>query len=215
MRRDHPSFSGPARNICSIEVRLKKIGIYGGTFDPIHHGHLILAREAREILDLEEVVFVLAAQSPHKTNLAPASTAARWAMLAVAISHEKGFSASGMEIDRPPPSYSIDTVEQLRAARPDTEFFFLIGEDNLPQLPGWHRFDELRRLVQFVVLDRSGTTVEEHYPVVRRKIDISATTIRNRVASGQSIRYLVPEAVEQIIHRENLYQGANRSHLKS
>ena len=194
---------------------MKKIGIYGGTFDPIHHGHLILAREAREILDLEEVIFVLAAQSPHKKNLAPASVTARWEMLTAAIDRENGFSASRLEIDRPPPSYSIDTVEQLRATRPGTEFFFLIGEDNLPQLPSWRRFEELCRLVQFIVLDRSGAVVTESYPVVRRRIDISATTIRNRVASGQSIRYLVPEAVEQIIRRENLYQGANRSHPRS
>lgn len=194
---------------------MKKIGIYGGTFDPIHHGHLILAREAREILGLDEVIFVLAEKSPHKANLSPASAAARWTMLTAAIAHENGFSASRLEIDRPSPSYSIDTVELLRAERPDTEFFFLIGEDNLPQLSRWHRFDELRRLVQFVVLDRSGATVEGPYPVVRRRIDISATTVRNRVASGQSIRYLVPEAVEQLIRRENLYQGANRSHLKS
>ena len=196
-------------------MRLKKIGIYGGTFDPIHHGHLILAREAREILDLDEVIFVLAAQSPHKTHLAPTGASVRWEMLTAAIACENGFVASRIEIDRPPPSYSIDTVEQLRATKPDAEFFFLIGEDNLPKLSSWHRFDELSRLVQFVVLDRSGTTVEERYPVVRRKIDISATTIRNRVASGQSIRYLVPEAVEQIVRRESLYQGANRSNQKS
>ena len=194
---------------------MKKIGIYGGTFDPIHHGHLILAREAREMLGLDEVVFVLAAQSPHKTNLSPADAAARWEMLTAAIQGEDGFFASRLEIDRPPPSYTIDTIEELRSARPETEFYFLIGEDNLPQLSSWHRFDDLRALVQFVVLDRSGATPEERYPVVRRKIDISATTIRNRVASGQSIRYLVPETVEKIIRRENLYQGANRSHQES
>jgi nicotinate-nucleotide adenylyltransferase len=196
-------------------VRLKKIGIYGGSFDPIHHGHLILAREALETLELAEVIFVPAAQSPHKPARPAANAEARWGMLAVAIAQESSFSASRLEIDRPPPSYSIDTAEQLRAKQADAEFFFLVGEDNLPQLPTWHRFDELRRLVQFVVLDRSGVSVAEDYPVVRRKIDISATTIRNRVASGQSIRYLVPEAVEQIIRRENLYQGATRSHLKS
>ncbi len=194
---------------------MKKIGIYGGSFDPIHHGHLILAREAREVLGLDEVIFVLAAQSPHKTTRLPASAAVRWAMLNAAIAGEAGFSASRLEIDRPPPSYSIDTVEQLRAAREEAEFFFLIGEDNLAQLPSWHRFDELGRLVQFVVLDRSGMTVAQTYPVIRRKIDISATTIRKRVASGRSIRYLVPEAVAQTIRQENLYQGANRSHLKS
>ena len=215
MRRDRASFDGRAGNICFIEVPLKKIGIYGGTFDPIHHGHLILAREAREILELDEVIFVLAVQSPHKKALPPTGAAVRWEMLEAAIAKEGGFSASRLEIDRPPPSYSIDTVEQMQAAIPEAEFFFLIGEDNLPQLPSWHRFDELSRLVQFVVLDRSGAAIEERYPVVRRIINISATTIRNRVASGQSIRYLVPEAVEQIIRRENLYQGANRSHQRS
>ena len=194
---------------------MKKIGIYGGSFDPIHHGHLILAREALETLDLAEVIFVLAAQSPHKPNQQPTSAALRWEMLTVAIAEEPGFSASRLEIDRPPPSYSIQTVEQLRARITDAEFFFLIGEDNLPQLPNWHRFDALRRLVQFIVLDRSGTTVAGGYPIVRRKIDISATTIRNRVARGQSIRYLVPDSVERIIRRESLYQGANQSHLKS
>ena len=194
---------------------LKKIGIYGGTFDPIHHGHLILAREARESFQLDEVIFVLAAQSPHKKTFTPAETPVRWEMLTAAIDGETGFSACRLEIDRPPPSYTVDTVEQLQAARPETEFYFLIGEDNLSQLSSWHRFEDLRRLVQFVVLDRSGATLAESYPVVRKKIDISATTIRNRVASGQSIRYLVPEAVEQIIRRENLYQGANRSHQRS
>jgi nicotinate-nucleotide adenylyltransferase len=194
---------------------LKKIGIYGGSFDPIHHGHLILAREALETLDLDEVIFVLAAQSPHKTSQETTDSAVRWKMLTAAIADEPGFSASRLEIDRPPPSYSVETVEALRAAHPEVEFLFLIGEDNLPQLSEWHRFDDLRRLVRFVVLDRSGTTVAEGYPIVRRKIDISATTIRKRVASGRSIRYLVPETVERIIRRENIYQGNNRSNPKS
>jgi nicotinate-nucleotide adenylyltransferase len=194
---------------------LKKIGIYGGSFDPIHHGHLILAREALEMLDLAEVIFVPAAQSPHKTRSRPASAAVRWEMLTGAIAGERGFSASRLEIDRPPPSYSISTVEQLAAEISEAKFFFLVGEDNLPLLPGWHRFDELGQLVQFVVLDRSGGALGERYPVVRRKIDISATTIRNRVASVQTIRYLVPEAVEQIIRREKLYQGINQSNPKS
>ena len=194
---------------------MKKIGIYGGSFDPIHHAHLILAREALESLDLSEMIFVLAGQSPHKPHERTAGAEIRWEMLTTALADEGGFVACRLEIDRPPPSYSVDTVEQLRADRPDAEFFFLIGEDNLLNLESWHRFDDLRGLVRFVVLDRSGVEVEYPYPAIRRKIDISATTIRNRVASGQSIRYLVPEAVERIIRRENLYQGTSPSNPKS
>jgi nicotinate-nucleotide adenylyltransferase len=194
---------------------LKRIGIYGGSFDPIHHGHLILAREALETLPLDAIIFVLAAQSPHKPDRAPSPSAIRWEMLEVAIADEAGFSASRLELDRPVPSYSVDTIEALRAANPEAEFYFLIGQDNLAKLPEWHRFDDLRQLVQFVVLDRSGEKVEYAFPAIRRKIDISATTIRKRVASGQSIRYLVPEAVERIIRRRKLYQGTKQSKQKS
>jgi len=191
---------------------LKRLGIYGGSFDPIHHAHLILAREARETFDLEEVIFVLAAQSPFKNT--PTSATLRWKMLNIALDDEPGFSASRLEIDREEPSYSVETVEVLCRENPGARLFFLLGEDNLEKLTSWHRLDDLRRMVQFVVLDRSGGRSEYPYPVVRRKVDISATMIRNRVASGQSIRYLVPEAVEQIIRREKLYQGNNRSNPK-
>ncbi len=194
---------------------MKKIGIFGGSFDPIHHGHLILAREALETLGLDRILFVPAAQSPHKPGRVPASAAARWEMLNAAIANEDAFFASRLELDRPAPSYSVETVEQLHATMSDGQFSFLVGEDNLPQLQTWHRFADLERLVQFVVLDRSGVGVDYLYPAVRRKIDISAAAIRKRVASGQSIRYLVPDAVERIIRRENLYQGTTESNPKN
>ena len=194
---------------------MKKIGIYGGSFDPIHHAHLILAREALETLGLAQVIFVPAGQSPHKPDFLPASAEVRWQMVEAAIFGESGFVASRLEIDRPPPSYAIETVEMLGAAQPDAEFFFLLGEDNLPELAKWHRFAELEGMLQFLVLDRSGVEAEYPYATIRRRIDISATTIRKRVAMGQSIRYLVPEAVERIIHQEKLYQGTNQSNLKN
>jgi nicotinate-nucleotide adenylyltransferase len=187
------------------EKRLRKIGIYGGTFDPIHHGHLILAREALEQLDLEKVIFVPAAVSPFKDGTAAAGES-RWLMLRAALQGEPGFAVDDCELRRPPPSYTIDTVQDLRGRESNSEIYYLIGQDNVAGLERWHRFAELTKLVQFVVLDRAGIESHHPYPVVQRKIDISATDIRKRVASGQSIRYLVPTVVEEIIRQGNLYR---------
>jgi nicotinate-nucleotide adenylyltransferase len=182
-----------------------KIGIYGGTFDPIHHGHLILAREARERFGFEKVIFVPAAVSPSKS--APAATAqVRLSMLRAAIEDETGFELDECELRRSPPSFTIDTIEDMRTRLRDAQIYYLIGEDNLSTLEKWHRFDDLRKAVRFIVLDRTGAPPDHPYPIVHRKIDISATEIRKRVASGQSIRYFVPQAVEEIIRREEIYQ---------
>jgi nicotinate-nucleotide adenylyltransferase len=184
---------------------LRKIGIYGGTFDPIHHGHLILAREALETLELEKVIFVPAAVSPLKES--PAACAeARLSMLRAAVADETGFAVDDCELLRPPPSYAIDTVEEIRKRESNAEIVYLIGEDNIATLTQWHRVEELQTLVRFVVLERTGLETKHGYEVVHRKIDISATDIRKRVASGRSIRYLVPAMVEEIIRRENLYR---------
>jgi nicotinate-nucleotide adenylyltransferase len=183
----------------------RKIAIYGGTFDPIHHAHLILAREAREELGFEKVIFVPAAVSPFKdAPAAPAETRLR--MLTVALDNEEGFVVDDCDLRRPPPSYTFDTVTDIRNREGDAELYYLIGEDNVEGLSRWHRFNELQKLVQFVVLDRSGTAAPHPYLAIRRKIDISATNIRKRVASGRSIRYLVPQGVEEIIHQGSLYR---------
>ena len=184
---------------------MKKIGIYGGTFDPIHHAHLILAREAREKLALEKIIFVPAAISPGKDSPV-ASAAMRLSMLRAAIGNEIGFIVDDCELHRPPPSYTIDTIEEIRRREVDSEIYYLIGEDNLSGLPGWHRFEQLQEIVRFVVLDRTARQTNHPYQVVDRRIDISATEIRKRVALGRSIRYLVPPAVEEIIRRSNLYR---------
>ena len=184
---------------------MKKIGIYGGTFDPVHHAHLILARDALETLNLDEIILVPAAISPLKKTTPIASGELRLAMLRAAIKDEPKFVVDDCELRRPPPSYTIDTVEEVRQGHRHTAIYCLIGEDNVKTLKKWHRFDELKKMVNFVILDRKGQPSTSSYPVIDRKIDISATEIRTRVASGRSIRYLVMPAVEEIIHREKLY----------
>jgi nicotinate-nucleotide adenylyltransferase len=184
---------------------LRKIGIYGGTFDPIHHAHLILAREAREQIGLEKVIFVPAAVSPFR-DAPQASGEMRLRLLRAAMEGEPEFVIDDCDLLRPPPSYTFDTVTDIRRREGEADFYYMLGEDNVAGLTRWHRFAELQALVQFVVLDRSDSTSAHRYLTVRRKVDISATDIRKRVASGRSIRYLVPPAVEEIIRRENLYR---------
>jgi len=184
---------------------LKKIAIYGGTFDPIHHGHLIVAREALEKLGTEKVILIPARISPLRKTVPIAGDEIRLSMIQAAIENEPGFAVDDCELRRPPPSYTIDTVEQIRQHNADATIYCLIGEDNVAKLTKWRRFADLEKMVRFIVLDRTGQRPSHVYPVIRRKIDISATEIRKRVATGRSIRYFVPPAVEEIIRREQLY----------
>ncbi len=196
--------------MCYLGCALKRIGVYGGTFDPIHYGHLILAREALEQLQLEEIIFVPAAQSPHKLGQSRTPARLRVEMLQRAIEGEPRFRIDEIELNRPPPSFTIDTVTELRRRDNQLEIFYLIGSDNLPRLDTWHRIDELHALVRFVVLERGHAAAVPPYPTIRRQIEISATEIRNRVATGRSIQYLVPPAVEEIIRQRQLYQEPTR-----
>lgn len=193
----------------------KKIGIYGGTFDPIHYAHLILAREAMEQLHLDQIVFVPAGCSPHKLETGTTAAKQRVEMLRAAIADEPRFSIDELELRRPPPSYSIETIEEFKRRDPSADFSYLLGSDNLPRLESWHRIAELRQLVRFVVLERGPTSTNSEFVTVRRLIDISATEIRNRVATQRSIRYFVPPSVEAIIRRHRLYQDPERSLQKN
>jgi nicotinate-nucleotide adenylyltransferase len=195
--------------LCYLGSTLKRIGVYGGTFDPIHYGHLILARDALDQLPLDQVVFVPAAQSPHKLEQSPTPAPFRVNMLRRAIEGEPRFRVDEIEVNRPPPSFTIDTITELRRRDDQLEIFYLIGSDNLPTLGTWHRIEELRALVHFVVLAR-GVAPGSAYLTIRRQIEISATEIRNRVATGRSIQYLVPPAVEEIIRQGQLYQEPTR-----
>ena len=185
---------------------LKKIAIYGGTFDPVHHAHLILAREAIETLGLDKVILVPAAISPLKKAAPVASGEVRLAMLRAAIKGEPKFEVNECELLRPPPSYTIETLEEIRQREGDASIYCLIGEDNVEQLPRWYRFSELEKMVRFVILDRSGKQPSHSYQLIHRRLDISATEIRRRVAQNESIRYLVPDSVDEIIQRGKFYR---------
>jgi nicotinate-nucleotide adenylyltransferase len=192
-----------------------RIGIYGGTFNPVHHGHLILARQALEEFKLDRLIFVPAAESPFKIQNHTAPAGDRLAMLQSAIADEDRFAVDPLEIERGGVSYSIDTVKIFRSRHPKAELFFLVGEDNADRLTEWHRFEELKKLVCFVVLSRSEDFESSEYPVVQRRIEISSTEIRNRVAKQESITYLVPESVKHYIEQHQLYQGERVSALRS
>ena len=186
-----------------------RLALYGGTFDPVHHGHLLLARDALEELKLDRVIFIPARLSPHKlATSSPAPAAVRREMLAAAIAGEPGFALDDSELSRTGPSFTIDTVERIRAAQPEATLFYLIGADNVRELHTWRRYEDLCRLVEFVVFGRNGKAEEGRgqFRTLSRRVDISATEIRQRVARGESIRYLVPEPVRSLIAAHHLYQ---------
>lgn len=185
-----------------------RTGILGGSFDPIHHGHLILARAAKEELGLDRVLFVPANKSPHKTDTKPATAEDRLDMVRLAIGGEDGFEASDLELRRPAPSYTVDTIRELKKLHPGEEFVLLIGADNVAEFDTWREPGEIRRLAQVAVLDRAGNSAGGEWPVVRRLVDISSTDIRARTAAGRSIRYLTPDAVCDYIGTRSLYRTA-------
>jgi nicotinate-nucleotide adenylyltransferase len=196
--------SSPAR------PRELRLGIYGGTFDPVHHGHLLLARDALEQLRLDAVLFVPCGQSPLKTRKPRATDARRLAMLRLALKNNPRFWLTRCELDRPAPSYAYDTALEIREAFPRGKLFWLIGADQLVALDQWHRPGDLRRLVTFVLLPRGKTAGKKPSGAVLslprpRRVDISATEIRHRVKSRLPIDHLVPAPIAAYIKRHGLY----------
>jgi len=186
-------------------ISSEKIGLFGGSFDPIHHGHLILARDAMESLVLDRVIFIPVNVSPHKLARPPVAARFRCEMVAVAIAGEPRFSMDACEAEREGPSFAVDTVRLMRRRFPQAELFYFIGEDNVSSLHTWREIDELKKLASFVVLARGNLQPVEGFPVISRNIDISSTDIRNRIARGLSVRYLLPDAVCAILTRHQLY----------
>jgi nicotinate-nucleotide adenylyltransferase len=198
-------------------------GILGGTFDPPHMGHLAIAEDVRERLGLKRVLFVPAGSPPHKTELDVSAAMDRFHMVELAIKGNEAFGVSRVELDRPGPSYSADTVERLRedaAARgADDRFVMIMSGEALAALPTWHDPERLLRACHVAVVDRPGFRtpgrpwVGEHFPGLEDRIVFvtgpalchSSSDIRARAAAGRSIRYLVPAAVADYIEEHRLY----------
>jgi nicotinate-nucleotide adenylyltransferase len=195
-----------------------RLGLFGGTFDPIHLGHLILAEQCREALGLDRVWFVVTAMPPHKSgNRTP--VAHRLEMARIAVAGHAAFEVSEIEAKRPGPHYSVETLTNLRRERPGDDMFFLIGADSLVDLPTWRQPDEIARLATIVVVNRPGldrnpspAVLPDLGPGTRPlravtipPIGISSTDLRGRLAEGQSVRFMIPRGVAAYIEAHSLY----------
>jgi nicotinate-nucleotide adenylyltransferase len=185
----------------------------GGTFDPIHHGHLVSASEVAARFHLDEVVFVPTGQPWQKEQTAVTTAEHRYLMTVIATAANPRFTVSRVDIDRPGPTYTIDTLTDLRAQRGEgTEFFFITGADALAQILTWRRVDELFALAHFIGVTRPGHRLHaEGLPLERVSLlevpamAISSTDIRERAAAGEPIWYLVPDGVVQYVAKHHLY----------
>lgn len=197
-----------------------RIGIYGGTFDPVHMGHLVLAETCREQCHLDRVIFIPAGIPPHKQGRELTAGPLRAEMLEFAVAGHPEFSVDRSEIKRTGPSYTVDTLRGLRQAYPNDELFFLMGADSLAEFSLWKEPREIAALASLVVVNRGTQPPPELEPLVpllgaesvariqrvaMPGIDISASDLRRRAHSGQSLRYLTPRAVERFIIERQIY----------
>ena len=195
-----------------------RIGILGGTFNPVHHGHLIMAEQALWQFDLDQVLWMPAGDPPHKPLAAGASKADRLAMVKLAIADHQRFACSELEIRRPGRSYTIETLRSLIQEQPNTQWYWILGVDALRDLPQWYRAEELVRLCHWIVAPRVDAgdaaqvlrLVAEQLPIQAEileapTLNLSSTYLRRQIQKGGSIRYLVPPAVEHYIRQHRLY----------
>ena len=190
---------------------MKKVGILGGTFNPPHIGHLMMANEAYHALTLDEVRFMPNAIPPHK-KAEGATDEQRQKMVELAIADVPYFEMEMYELEQGGTSYTCDTMEALTNREPDVEFYFIIGGDSIDDLHKWYCVDKLVRYVKFIGLNRPGSEAKTDYPikmVEAPEINLSSTVIRKRLASGGTVRYLIPKQVEAFIRKEGLYGSRN------
>ncbi len=200
-----------ARRTGYLEVRL---GVFGGTFDPPHVGHLLLAADARDALNLNRLIFVPTSAQPLKVETpAVASAQDRLEMVRLVVADDANYQVDDAEIDRKGLSYTVDTLEHLSARYAGAEFFLLLGQDALESFPQWKDPGRIRELATLAVMQRSGTqgarasaAAKGAITVSTRCVDVSSTEIRERVRAGQSIKGFVPESVERFIDARGLYR---------
>jgi nicotinate-nucleotide adenylyltransferase len=190
-----------------------RIGVMGGTFDPIHNGHLVAASEVRQHFGLDEVLFVPTGQPYQKRDVSEAEH--RYLMTVIATASNPDFTVSRVDIDRGGPTYTIDTLRELRAARPDAELFFISGADAVARILEWKDARELFSLAHFVAVSRPGHPLtvsglpEEHVSLLEvPALAISSTDCRSRVSRGFPVWYLVPDGVVQYISKYHLYRSS-------
>ena len=200
------------------DTSTRAIGIFGGTFDPVHIGHLAVAERACDELGLDEVVFVPALQPPHKPHRVISPIHHRVNMLELAIAGNPRFRWSDVDMRPGEPSYTVSMLQRMQDEEPDAELAFIVGEDSLRDFGTWHQPERILELTRLVVADRPGVEVDEsvyeQLPRLRDRVDrfqaplleVSSTALRARVAAGLSIRYLVPTAVFAYIERNALYR---------
>jgi len=193
------------------------LGILGGTFDPIHYGHLVAAEEARHVFRLDSILFIPCGQPYHRPNPPLASAEDRYEMTRLAVASNSSFDVSRTEIDRPGPSYTVDTIQRLQRARPNHVLHIILGTDAVEELSSWAQPERLLRSCRVIVVSRPGTPwaeVEQALPAAYLEhvdrlrvpgLHISSTEIRQRAAEGRPLRYLVPDAVEAYIRERGLY----------
>jgi nicotinate-nucleotide adenylyltransferase len=191
-----------------------RVGIMGGTFDPIHHGHLVAASEVADLFDLDEVVFVPTGQPWQKAEREVSPAEHRYLMTVVATASNPRFWVSRVDIDRPGPTYTVDTVRDIAHLRPGAQIFFITGADALHQILSWKNADELFRMCHFVGVTRPGYHLSgDHLPSASVTLldvpamAISSSAVRERVRSDRPVWYLVPDGVVQYIAKHALYRG--------
>jgi nicotinate-nucleotide adenylyltransferase len=187
---------------------MKKVGILGGTFDPPHVGHLIIANEVLSALDLDEIWFMPNREPPHKKKSEAIRNEDRLQMIEYAIAGNDSFRVEPIELHREGPSYTFDTIKILHEQYPEHQFFFIIGADMIEYLPKWHKIDELVKLVQFVGVERPSYSQNTNYSILSVDVpamEVSSSMIRERLKVGKTVRYLLPENVIQYIEGKQLY----------